>query len=346
MPSTITQSASSPYQRVDPLLVSDENRYAYTALNCESPISRLVYLYGPSGVGKTHLVRHCLKEALQNRDDLEYLETSPDDIIDKLSPEKRKTPTSDSNIGADRCCQLLVVHDVHQLQSRFYAQSCLISAIDTTLQYGGCVAVTSLKPPGELRQVHPKLISRFHGGICAAVGMPSADSRATLIQHFAQQLQLPLRKQVVQFLAAELPISPGELRGAVTQLDLASRSSKRTISVEDARRFIQTDWKPKRSTLTQIARQVARHFDVSVTELRSHKRLRGMVLPRQCAMFLSRELTGLNYQKIASFFGREHHSTVVHACDRFRQKLAGDPQLGHQIRQICQALRAPIPEDL
>lgn len=325
------------------LLVLEENRFAWAALAslhdaAEQPArGRLVYLYGPSGAGKSHLVRQFLRDERRRDPDLRAATVTAGRFAAELA-EASEARSVDCFQARYRDLQVFVCEDLTGLEYRHETQQQLVAAIDELLSSGGRVVLTSTRAPGELAGVQRRLVNRCYGGTCAAVEAPGPASRAALLAHFALAKQIPLPQDAVDFLAAELPVSPRELRATVDQLDLQARQARTRIDCDFVRRCLESEIKPRSATLAEIARAVARHFGVTIAGLRGQRRAQGVVLPRQCAMFLARQLTAEPMQAIARYFGRRNHTTVLHACRRMRTLASDEPALRQHLAQIHRAL--------
>lgn len=326
----------------DSLLVLPENRFAHAAIHAEPP-ARTVFLHGPSGAGKSALAAQAVDRLLA------------------VSPKARVQHWTGSQFAAEfaeassnrtiplfqsltRRFDLLVLEDVQALEGRPETQVQLLSLTDELLATDCRILWTSRKSPGGLARFLPKLVSRFRGGVLARMRLPGRDSRRLLIEHFARERRISAASAALDLLAEELAVSPRELLGVIEQLAALARHDRRPIDLELARKFLAHEPPARRLTLDDVCRAVARQFGTTVAELRSVKRARTAALPRQCAMFLARELTGSGMQTIGRYFGGRDHSTVVHACHRLAELLESQPDLRTQLDQARYALGAGPPE--
>jgi chromosomal replication initiator protein len=204
---------------------------------------------------------------------------------------------------------------------------------------GGRVVVTCSCLPGELKETLPRLASRLHGGICVAMELLTEPSRLSIAKHLAASRQIPLSSQAAEILAKEGPATPREILAALINLDLESRRNGRTPDASLVRAQLKSSCPGADRSLARIAKAVAKEFGVPSSELRSTARLKSSVLPRQIAMLLARELSGRPSGKIAAYFGRKNHTTVVHACRRCRALIAADPGLSRDVERIRRSLR-------
>lgn len=326
----------------EPFLLIKENRFAHSALEQLAKVksttrARLVYLHGPSGVGKSHVTRRFLRDEIRKHESLNYACLTASEFAAEFAEASSDKEIPDFQTRY-REKSMMILEDVHSLEGRTETQWQLRWLLDELNANGSRVIITSRKSPGELMNFLPQLVNRFHGGTCVAMTMPGALSRQHLIDHFAQTHQIPLSADVAELLAESLALSARELLATVLQLETAAQFEKKSLDTQFVKRYLHGEIFAPDLTISQIARAVAQHFGVTVRKMRSATRLQGLVLPRQCAMYLARELTNASYSRIAEFFGRNNHSTVVHSCKRLRTLLPDHPAVRQHLVQIRQSL--------
>ena len=315
-----------------------ENRLAMTAVEDLSEPSlgrpgRLVFLSGPSGVGKSLLVRELVRKEHTKSKREKRASLTASQFAAELA-EASQEENLDAFQEKYRSLELLICEDVPAIAGRKESQNQLAMAIDEILAAGGRVLISSTVPAGSLERFSRRLINRFHGGVSASIGLPEFDSRVELLNHFAAARQILLPHAVAELLADALPVSPRELLASLIQLETLARRQNSAITPGLAEYYLNQETPPQPATLSEVARAVARQFGVPLSGLRGKKRAHGVVLPRQCAMFLARELTDHSLLAIAQFFGRRHHSTVLHACKRMETAQDTEPALRQHLAQI------------
>lgn len=322
----------------EPFLLIRENRFAHTAVSRlavrTNPISpRLVFLYGPSGAGKSHLVRQYVRDQQRLDARLRTRIVTGSEFADQFA-------TASDNKSIDlfqkryRSSDVFVCEDIGALQRRIESQRQFVPILDEVLLAGGSVLLTCDRLPGELSDVPARLVSRCHAGICARIDFPAYNSRVQLLRHFATTRQIPVPEEAIRSLAEQLPVSPRELLAAMLQLDACSQWKGLSINADLVCRYLDGDERPRSTSLSDIARAVARHFGVTVGAIRARRRQHGQVLPRQVAMLLSREMTDRSLRSIAGYYGRKNHATVLHACRRIRELAANDAALRRHVTEI------------
>ncbi len=342
MPASRLHCLTSQSHALEPFLLLDENRFAKSAIRQISvrPFDsdvHLVFIFGPSGTGKSHLAQRFIGEQRRRRTPIRISQFTACTFAAQFAEAAELKQTAAFR-QMYRDSEIMICEDIHVLEERSQSQWQLLWLLDDIVSSGGRVLVTSRRPVGDLRGLLPRLANRLRGGLCAAVLMPDFNSRVKLISHFAQRQQLPLPADAVFLLAETLPVSPRELLATMLQLETLSRLTNSPFNLLFVSNFLKSEVKPVKITVAQIARSVAQFYNIRLADMRSHSRAQGLLLPRQCAMYLARQLTGQTYAFIAQYFGSRNHSTVVHACNRVKRVLPNNPGLRQQLLLIQGAL--------
>jgi chromosomal replication initiator protein len=327
----------------EPLVVVKENRFAHAAVSrlaqahAGDPVG-LVYLYGPSGVGKSHFVRHFVREVRRQIPRLHLITETASEFVANLSVAFSRDGQAEF-ATEHSAIDLLVLEDLAAIQGRPAAQRMLVLILDDLKRSGGRVIVTCTSLPGQLKSVMPRLASRLRGGLCVPLELLDEASRLAFAKHLAASRQIPLSSQAAEVLARKGPATPREILAALVNLDLGSRHNGRNSDASLVEAQLNAGKAPQDRSLSRIAKAVAEFYGVPLGQLRSAARLKRTVLARQVAMLLARELSGQSAATIARFFGRKNHTTVVHACRRTRALVAADPSLASDVERLRRALR-------
>lgn len=319
-----------------PFLVLGENQFAYAAVTSLTEATRacpIVTVHGPPGSGKSHLATHLVQVVGRQHPAAAISHVLAGEFAAEWA-EAVRTRSIRQFEEMYAGLRLLVCEDLQDLRNRTGAQEALISLVDDISSRGSRVLLTAAAPPGEISGLSPRLVNRCHGGVCVRIELPGRTSRLKLLRHFAALQQVPIPLDVLEQLSAYEPGSPRELRGALTQLVQHSSQTKQPVSLATAKGLQETDPAQSARPVAEIAREVARQFGVALRTLRSTSRTSSAVVPRQAAMFLSRELTSAPYSAIGEYFAGRSHSTVVHACRRFEELLEHDSRLGAMAENV------------
>ncbi len=321
-------NATSPYDR---LLSVPEQRPARIALESVAMADAppLIFLHGPAGCGKTHLVNWLLNQL-----------TAPDLSILILDADtnfrsERSTRGGGKTVAADDEPDLLIVEDLQFLAPA--AVETFIHRLDSRHAHGLATVITASAGPRHLRfrgQPFPaRLTSRLAAGLVVAVPAPQPESRRMVLEALLRDLNLTVPENVIAHLAHH-GRGLRSLEGAVHQLQLLSRLEPGPLKAGPLLDHFQKQSVPEPTSLERIVQRVAGSFQVAAKDVRSRSRQRGFVVPRHISMYIARQLTTLSLQQIGAYFGGCDHATVLHACRKMEATLLADPQLGGAVRQL------------
>lgn len=339
-----TRSSGNGSLATDPFLVLRENRLGFTAIErlarrTTRGAASLVYLWGPTGTGKSHLVRHLLRELRLSDPTLAIRCTTASGLAADYAEATSRGQVAEWS-EPWRSCDVLVCEDLQVIGRRPETQQLLVSLIDEAVGNGGRVLLTASRLPGEIAGLSARLVSRCRGGVLAGLRMPDAPSRLALLTHFASSRQIAAPPDALKLLAEARPASPRDLQAALNQMEGVARVERVPLDSRFVQRFLEGDVDRPPTTLADVARVVARHFGIRMADLRSSTRQQELAIPRQCAMYLGRTLTEEPLARIATYFGRKNHTAVIHACRRTAASLSDEPALRHHLSQIRAALGA------
>lgn len=345
-------SSHSVLQRVDTYLSLSENRLARAAITRLKSVrdtnatGSVTLISGPSGIGKSHLARWTLAEMHRRDHQLLFVYCSAERICTLMQQAVQQRALAEF-LEKCRSLDVLVCEDIQWLEHEPDMQALFLTLMETLEEELTQILLTSQKPVGELRQLDQRLISRCHGGLCVNLPMLCLESRVKLLQHWFQELQLPILKPFVaaaRFVAERLPLAPRNLRQAVVELANVQSRQPTLIDIPFLERWLSNDVRPPRLSFDEIVLRVASEFGVEPKEIRSRSRQNGLAVPRQCAMWLARELTGRPLEQIGEYFDRSH-TTVSHSLSKLQDLFPTAPSLRQQVQKLRQQLKELPAED-
>jgi chromosomal replication initiator protein len=289
-------------------------------------------LYGPSGVGKTHLALAVVAhwKAQPGRPLVKYAVAI--DFARELA-EAIETKTLDEFGVAYRRASLLVLEDLQHLAGKQAAQRELLQILDSLADDEARVLVTASCSPGMLDDMLPGLQSRLKAGLAVPVVLPGPAARAIILRRLARVRSVVLSESLIEFLAENASGTVRALDAALVELQMGG-----SLSIEAARRWL-ADRHRHDPTLQEIALATSRHFSLRLRDVRSAARLRTLVIARGVAMYLCRSLTRLSLEQIGSYFGGRDHTTVSHGCRRTEDLLQTEPAIRDAVVQLQSRLR-------
>lgn len=307
----------------------------------------LTFLCGLEGIGKSFLARCAVRDIRRQQPKLVSAIATADELATLLQTANDQQYIAEFLEEFVRL-KILICDDLQALEGQDDRQLLLLELVDLLSRNSGHVLVTSRKLPGELRAFSPRWISRCHGGLCTTLPNLGRDSRVELLTRLAQSRDLPLAQPAeatIQWLADRQAVSPRELVTLVDQISHQSARRSALVDIPFLKRWL-FDAEPTQSlTLDAIASLVASEFGIEPADLRSRSRQPGLIVPRQCAMLLAREVTGRPLEFIGTFFGDRTHTTVSHSLSRLKELLPHAPTLRQQVQRLRKRIAELRRED-
>jgi chromosomal replication initiator protein len=322
-------------------LLLPENELAVTAVkklapNLKRRKVRLVTLVGPAGVGKSHLARDLVRSWESERADGKIIVTSGSQFSAQLAEASDSNSIAQFQTRHRNDVSLLVCEDVQVLGPRKETQQQLLAAVDEVTSQGGVVLLSCNRMPGSIRGLSRKLVNRMHGGICVAIELPGLESRRKLVRQMSAALGQHLTAAEIELVASDHAVSPRALQGLLAQFRAETNilAAGRLAKAPHLQAVLSDRRRQTEITIEDISRATASQFNLKPADLLGPRRSQTISLARQTAMYLAREIAGMNYVEIGRFFNRGNHSTVIHACRKIASQRSADPALDREIQTI------------
>lgn len=242
-----------------------------------------------------------------------------------------------------RDADLLVFENLQQLIGREAAQIELIHTLDRLRDRGRPVLITTTRPVDRLPTLPAALATRLTAGLEITIGPHRQETREAILAELFELRKMRVPDHLLRQLATRLQVNPAKLVGAVAQIFALSHFQNRPVDERILADFFQQR-EEKEPSIHEIAKAVARHFKVRLSELRSSTRRRGVVTAREVAMHLARQVTGKTLKDIGQYFGGRHHTTVMHACQQVEISLQTDPTVREAIDELTVRWTTPIED--
>ena len=289
-----------------------------------------LYLHGPPGTGKTHLIGGLIERTIREAPD-RRAQTVPASDLGRLG-DAATEGEADGFLRGARDCDLLIVEDLQHLPPK--AAAPLAHLIDYRLARSRCLVVTASAGPAELPRLPARLASRLAAGLVVRLEPLGGPSRLRLLRTLRRQRNLPLTDEVLDWLASRTTGGGARpLLGGLAQLELLGRQFPPPLDLATVTAHLRPPGEEEEPAIERIVRRVAACYRLEVKQLLARDRHRTTLWPRQVGMYLARELTGLSLAQIGAFFGRDH-STVLHACRKVEQAIADDVAMANGLRQL------------
>lgn len=333
-----TGSNLNPRYTFDNFIVGSSNDLAYAA--CQAVASNPgtkynpLYLYGGSGLGKTHLMQAAGNEIVKKQPSTSVLyittETFVNEFLDSIRFKKRGFSDKYRNVD------VLIIDDMQFIASKEKTQDEFFHTFNDLHQNNKQIIISSDKPPKSIPTLTDRLRSRFEWGMAIDVQLPDYETRSAIITAKASQSGTELDPAVVEFLATNFKTNIRELEGALNQLLAYAEMQNITIDVGTAEGLLGSvkSSRPHHITPKQIIDKTARYFGVDVKDIRSPKRDKFIMLPRQVAMYLLRSELKMSFPKIAQELGRKDHTTAMHSVEKITKESMTNVSVRQQINDV------------
>lgn len=330
----------------DNFIVGQNNKFAHAAaLSVAANPSHSwnpLFIYGASGLGKTHLLYAIQYEIAKNHPDYKLFYVDGDrftnEIISAIQ-EKKMNEFHDKY----RTVDVLLVDDVQFIGGKESTQEEFFHTFNTLYNAGKQIVLASDRPPREIKSLDDRLRTRFEWGLTADIQPPDFETRVAIIRRKASLLNLDIPDEVAEFIANNLKNNIRQLEGAVKKLNayyLLEGIQPVIGAAQNAIKDILNETQPLPVTIEKITSEVARTYNVSPDDIRSRKRSANISTARMVAMYCVRDITGISMEEIGSQFGGRDHSTVVYACNTIQNRLQGDTSLREHVEDIIKNVRS------
>lgn len=337
--------ALNPKYTFDSFVIGSSNRFAHAAALAvaEAPSAAYnpLFIYGGSGLGKTHLL-HAIGHYVAGQHPhltVKYVSTEKflSEFINAIKDDKIVAFQS-----RYRNNDVLLVDDVQFLEDKTRTQEEFFHTFNALHNANKQIVITSDRPPKDISTLEERLRSRFEWGLITDIQPPDLETRIAIVKKHSERENFHVPDEVLEFIASKIKTNIRELEGALIRVVAKASLSKSAVDISIAKAVLQDilpDNTAKVITIERILQQVAQYFSISVAKLISSKRAHDIVHPRQVAMFLSRELTDASLPKIGQVFGGRDHTTVMYAVNKIKKALNEDSETYKQIQEITSRIK-------
>lgn len=335
----------NPRYTFDTFVIGNSNRFAHAAAlavaEAPSRAYNPLFIYGGVGLGKTHLLHAVGQHILARNNNLRitYITTEKftNELIDALKlNETLKFREKYRNVD------VLLIDDIQFLAGKERTQEEFFHTFNTLYEASRQIVISSDRPPKEIPTLEERLRSRFEWGLITDIHPPDLETRVAILRKKAQIENINIPDETLLYIADKIQSNIRELEGALVRTVAFAALTNSPLTPETAATILKDVFKitrPRTVTVDMIQEAVARYYNIKPDDLKTKKRTRAVVYPRQIAMYLTRELTDLSLPKIGEYFGGRDHTTVLHACEKITTELQSDLTLQGIITEITNKIK-------
>ncbi len=321
-------------------VVGSSNKFAYAASMAvaSKPAKNYnpLFIYGGSGLGKTHLLYAICNEIRKNIPAANILYTKGEYIANELIEGIQKGQTKAFR-DKYRQVDVLLVDDIQFISGKTSTQEEFFHTFDALHQAGKQIVLTSDRPPKEIAALEDRLRTRFEMGLIADIQPPDLETRIAIIRRKAEMLEIPITDSIAEYIATQLKSNVRQLEGAVKYMRaqyLLAGEQPTLVTAQNAIRDIRNDSQPIPITVERILNEVARTMNVTPDDIRSTSRSALISQARQIAAYVVKEITGLPMVSIGEELGGRDHSTIVYAIQKVESRMKKDSSFKGLVNDI------------
>lgn len=338
-------STSIETNTFETFVVGSSNRFAHAAAQAVAATPGSAYnplfIYGNSGLGKTHLLCAISNEVKRNNPDADIIFTRGEDfvtlIIEGIKEKKMKEIHEKY-----RNCDMLLVDDIQFIAGKESTQEEFFHTFNALTQDNKQIVLTSDRAPKDIEILDERLRNRFEWGLIADIQPPDIETRMAIIQRKATTLGLELPQDVVQFVAEKIKTNIRQLEGAVKKINALVNIEGASINIamaQNAIKDIMNDSRPVSSIVGNIITETSRTFGVPQADITSKKKDAKTAKARQVAIYIVREITDLTQKEISEYFGNRDRTTILYSIESIKQEVERDSSLKKTVDNIIKNAR-------
>lgn len=300
-----------------------------------------LFIYGGSGLGKTHLMQAIGHYVLYHFPHLKIRFVKTDDFVNDLI--NSITAGFDTNNRMSKFRQryrdvdVLLLDDVQQIIGKDRTEMEIFNLFEALHQTGKQIVMTSDRPPNEF-SISDRLKTRFEGGILADIKQPELEVRIAILQNLAKQEDIELSFEVAEFIANLFKENVRELEGAFNKISVYAKLYNTPLNIEKVKEIFDYSLMQKKIELNTVVEEVAQFFDLTYQDILGSCRAQKVSLPRQIAVYLLKELTDANISRIAEFLDKKH-TTIMYAYEKIKTDMQTDKKLSSYISQLSEKIK-------
>ena len=327
-------------------VVGETNKFAYAVSMAvaKSPAAKYnpLFIYGNSGLGKTHLMQAIGHYIIFNNPKLKVKYTKTEDYVNDYISNSRKTNNNIENMSKFNKkytnIDVILIDDIQFIESKIKSMENLQYTFDSLYNKGKQIVITSDRVPKEIPTLTAALCSRFEMGLMVELTPPDVDTRIEIIRKLAQNNDLQYEEEALNYIAKNFSNNVRELEGAFTKVCAYAEILKQSLTLKLAKEVLRCDTNDAELGFEQIITVTANYFDVEISDIKSAARGQKVSVARHISIYLCREITNQSFVNIAKYYNKKH-TTIMFAYEKIRKEKNSNNEILNAIREIRQALK-------
>ena len=326
-------------------VIGSSNRFAHAAALAvaDAPANSYnpLFIYGPSGVGKTHLLYAITNRITKNYPDYKVIYVSGEEFTNQLIDAIHRNITPEFR-KKYRKADVLLIDDIHFIAGKDSTQEEFFHTFNELYKNNKQIILTSDRPPKDIKTLDDRLRTRFESGLTADIEIPDFELRAAIIKMKAEAVGIEVPDDVVNYIAENIKDSVRNLEGAVNKIGALNKLSGQKISLDLAVRCISDKMvgsEPVNVTIDKILHTVSSHYNITIEDMKSRKRISNIASARHVAVYIIKKLTDRSLPAIGREFNRDH-TTIINSIDTVEKRLASDPAFDAEVKELMRAVKS------
>lgn len=346
---TAVQKSDCPFQSYtfDRFVVGPTNKFAFTAAekvsNEPGGAYNPLFIYGQSGLGKTHLLHAIANRVREHHPEFRILYIKSEDFVNELISNLRRGVDMQEFRNKYRTVDLFLMDDVQFIAGKDSSEEELFHTFNTLYEQGKQIVFTSDRPPQEMLRLEQRLKTRFEQGLPADIQPPDYETRMAILKNKSLERGITLPDPVLSYVAENITANVRQIEGVVNKIMAFQELMGAQVDVETTIRAVRDILRSKEDFLPSadtIIQEVARFYELDSDALRGQSQNKEITTARNVAMYIIREMTQLSLAEIGQQFGGRHHSTVLNSINRVEKNMKDQPELTEIIRDITNAVNS------